>query len=135
MPRILYEVDHILACGCLKTHQFNGVFTMALKLAVGIIPREGTDYMSQLHGSEDMRKMIAEINLAYHPDMYIIDGIDAFVSGGPATGEKVRAGITLCARDPVAIDAVGVSILKKLGSTPDIMDKPVFSAGADSQGN
>ena len=126
VPRILYEADHILACGCLKTHQHNGVFTMALKLAVGIIPREGTDYMRQLHDSDAMRKMIAEINLAYRPDMYIIDGVDAFVSGGPATGEKVRAGVTLCSRDPVAIDAVGVGILKKLGSTPDIMDKPVF---------
>ncbi|WP_291321460.1 hypothetical protein [Desulfonatronospira sp.] len=26
----------------------------------------------------------------------------------------------------MAVDAVGVGILKKLGSTPDIMDKPVF---------
>nr|WP_291321461.1 DUF362 domain-containing protein [Desulfonatronospira sp.] len=92
VPKILYEVDHILACGCLKTHQHNGVFTMALKLAVGIIPREGTDYMRQLHDSDAMRKMIAEINLAYRPDMYIIDGVDAFVSGGPGRSHALLQG-------------------------------------------
>ncbi len=126
VPKLLSEVDHILAAGCLKTHQFNGVFTMALKLAVGIIPREGTQYMSELHDANEMRKMIAEINLAYRPDLYLIDGVEAFTSGGPATGERVQAGVTLCARDPVAIDAVGVGILKHLGSTREIMDIPVF---------
>lgn len=126
VPKVLYDVDHIIAVGCLKTHQFNGVFTMALKLAVGIIPREGTTYMRELHGSPDMRKMIAEINLAYRPDLFIIDGVEAFTSGGPATGQRVDAGTTLCSRDPVAIDAVGVSILKHLGSTPGIMNIPVF---------
>lgn len=126
VPKVLYDVDHIIAAGCLKTHQFNGVFTMALKLGVGIIPREGTTYMRELHGSRDMRKMIAEINLAYRPDLFIIDGVEAFTSGGPATGKRVNAGTTLCSRDPVAIDAVGVSMLKHLGSTPDIMNIPVF---------
>ncbi len=126
VPKILSDVDHILATGCLKTHQYNGVFTMALKLAVGIIPREGTNYMRELHGSGEMRKMIAEINLAYSPDLFIIDGVEAFTDGGPSTGKRVEAGTTICSRDPVAIDAVGVSILKQLGSTRKIMDIPVF---------
>ncbi|MFW6007565.1 MAG: DUF362 domain-containing protein [Halanaerobiales bacterium] len=126
IPRILREVDHIIACGCLKTHQFGGQFTMALKLAVGIIPSEGTNYMNQLHGSPDIRKKIAEINLAYEPNIYLIDGVEAFTHGGPATGTRVQAGVTLVGTDPVAVDAVGVAVLKELGSKNVIMETPVF---------
>lgn len=128
IPAILKEVDHIVAAGCLKTHQFGGQFTMALKLAVGIIPDKATtpNYMRQLHGSPDMRKKIAEINLAYDPDLYLIDGVEAFTQGGPSTGTRVQANVTLVSTDPVAIDAVGVAILKVLGSKPVIMDTPVF---------
>lgn len=126
IPAILQEVDHILAAGCLKTHQYGGQFTMALKLAVGIIPRAGTAYMSELHGSERMRDLIAEITLAYEPSLYLIDGVEAFVDGGPATGERVQADVTLVGKDPVAIDAVGVAVLKKLGSKEVIMNTPVF---------
>ena len=128
IPAILKEVDHIIAAGCLKTHQFGGQFTMALKLAVGIIPDKATtsNYMGQLHGSPDMRKKIAEINLAYEPDLYLIDGVEAFTHGGPATGTRVQANVTLVSTDPVAIDAVGVAILKELGSKSVIMDTPVF---------
>ncbi len=126
IPKILNEVDHIIATGCLKTHQYGGQFTMALKLAVGIIPREGTDYMRELHNSEDMRKMIAEISLAYQPDLYLIDGVEAFTTGGPSSGNKVNSNIFLVSEDPVAIDAVGVAMLKNLGSTEIIMNTPVF---------
>lgn len=126
IPKILNEVDHIIATGCLKTHQFGGQFTMALKLAVGIIPRERTDYMSQLHNSDDMRRMIAEISLAYSPDLFIIDGVEAFTAGGPSTGNRVDSNIFLVSKDPVAVDATGVAMLKNLGSTDVIMNTPVF---------
>lgn len=127
VPKILNEVDHVIALGCLKTHAHGGIFTMALKLAVGIIPKTGNNYMQQLHRSPHMRKMIAEINLAYRPSLFIIDGVEAFVTGGPSSGQRRDAGLTLVSTDPVAIDAVGVAALKELGSTPAIMDKPVFS--------
>ncbi len=126
IPRILHEVDHIVAAGCLKTHQFGGQFTMALKLAVGIIPRAGTDYMNELHGSDRMRDLIAEINLAYEPDIYILDGVEAFTDGGPSSGERVQADITLVGSDPVAVDAAGVGVLKELGTKDVIMETPVF---------
>ena len=126
VPRILQEVDHIIAAGCLKTHQYGGQFTMALKLAVGIIPREGTDYMGELHGSDDMRDLIAEISLAYEPDLYFIDGVEAFTAGGPGTGERAQADVTLVSSDPVAVDAAGVAVLKNLGTKDVIMNTPTF---------
>lgn len=126
VPRILQEVDHIVAAGCLKTHQYGGQFTMALKLAVGIIPRAGTNYMGELHGSHEMRDLIAEISLAYDPDLYLIDGVEAFTSGGPGSGERVQSNVTLVGTDPVAVDATGVACLKYLGTKDVIMNTPTF---------
>ena len=56
----------------------------------------------------------------------MLDGIEAFVDGGPATGKRVRANVLLVANDRVALDAVGVAILKHLGSNDAIMHKKIF---------
>lgn len=34
--------------------------------------------------------MIAEINVPFSPDLVVMDGIDAFVDGGPATGKRAK---------------------------------------------
>ncbi len=126
VPRMIKEAECIVALPCLKTHQFGGIFTMALKLAVGIVPKEGTSYMQELHGSPNMRKMIAEINTGYEPDLIILDAMEAFVEQGPMTGKKKQAGLFLAGTDRIAIDAVGLAILKDLGSTREIMETPIF---------
>jgi len=56
----------------------------------------------------------------------VLDGIDAFVDGGPATGTRAVGNVFLAATDRVAIDAVGVAILKSLGSNPHIMNSKIF---------
>ncbi len=126
VPRPLLEAECVVCTPCLKTHQFGGVFTMSLKLAVGIIPKENTDYMSQLHNSPYMREMIAEINAAYSPDLIVLDAMEAFVDGGPAKGTRKKAQVFLAGTDRIAIDAVGLAILKELGTTAEIMDRPIF---------
>ena len=101
---------------------------MSLKLHVGVVPtsRHGYDYMGQLHGSPHQRKMIAEINEPFKPALVILDGIDAFVDGGPATGKRAKGNVFLASTDRVTIDAVGVAILKILGSNDRIMKTKVF---------
>ena len=99
---------------------------MSLKNSVGIVPRQNYTYMRELHSSSHQRKMIAEINAAYSPALIILDGIEAFVDGGPMTGERKTADVFLAGTDRVAVDAVGVAILKELGSNDNIMDKNIF---------
>jgi uncharacterized protein (DUF362 family) len=70
--------------------------------------------------------MIAEINQAYNPSLILLDGIEAFVDGGPDHGTKKRADVILAGTDRIAIDAVGLSILKNLGSNKDIMKRKIF---------
>jgi uncharacterized protein (DUF362 family) len=56
----------------------------------------------------------------------VLDGIDAFVDGGPATGERAKGNVFLASPDRVTIDAVGVAILKSLGSNDQIMNTKIF---------
>jgi uncharacterized protein (DUF362 family) len=86
----------------------------------------GYNYMSELHNSPYQRQMIAEINAAYSPDLILLDGVEAFVSGGPAVGQKVAPEVVLAATDRVALDAVGVAILRLFGTTPEVARGKVF---------
>jgi len=114
----------IVTTCCLKTHGYGGIFTMSLKLSVGITHKKN---MRELHTSFfSMRKMIAEINQVYTPALILLDGIEAFVDGGPMKGVKKRADVIIAGTDRIAIDALGLSILKDLGSNKDIMEKKIF---------
>ena len=126
-PRVYREAESIVQTCCLKTHAFGGHFTLSLKNSVGMVPRDGYPYMRELHTSPYQRQMIAEINTAYSPDLVVLDGVEAFVDGGPARGTLVEAGVILAGRDRVAIDAVGVAILRLLGTTPTVSGGPVFA--------
>lgn len=124
VARPVLEAECVVATCCLKTHRYGGVFTMSLKLAVGITHKGN---MTELHASfRSMRKMIAEINQAYAPSLILLDGIEAFVDGGPARGTKRTANVILAGTDRIAIDAVGLAILKDLGSNKTVMEKRIF---------
>lgn len=122
IAKTIAEAEYLVSTGCLKTHRWGGI-TMSLKLAVGATPKS---LMRELHGSPDIRSMIAELNLGYKPTVIVLDGVEAFVDGGPSSGKKVEAGVLIGGTDRVAVDAVGVAILKELGSNETIMGRKVF---------
>ena len=128
IARPMVEAECLVQTCCLKTHGFGGVFTLSLKLAVGSAPgrEQMTQYMDALHSSPHQRRMIAELNTAFSPAFTLLDGVDAFVDGGPATGTRAKGNVFLAAADRVALDATGVACLRKLGSNEAIMTTPVF---------
>jgi len=128
VARPVLESEYLISTGCLKTHQFGGVFTMSLKLHVGVVPttRHGYDYMSELHSSPHQRRLIAEINAPFKPELIVLDGIDVFVDGGPAEGKRTKGNVFLASTDRVAIDAVGLAVIKFLGSNDQIMKTKIF---------
>lgn len=123
LARPLLESEYTVTTGCLKTHQFGGHFTMSMKLSVGGVHRK---QMRQLHSSPHMRKMIAEINLGYQPQLVVMDGVEVFTDGGPMTGEKKRGNVILAGTDRVALDAVGLAVLMDLGANETIMGRRIF---------
>lgn len=124
--KVYDEAECVIETCCLKTHQYGGHFTLSMKNATALVPREGYSYMSELHSSPHQRKMIAEINAAYKWDMVIMDGVIAFVDGGPMEGTRKEANVFVAGTDKVAIDAVGVALLRMLGTTRVVSDGPIF---------
>jgi uncharacterized protein (DUF362 family) len=55
-----------------------------------------------------------------------MDAMQAFIDGGPDRGTRVAPGLILAATDRVALDAVGVAILRWYGTTPDVARGPIF---------
>jgi len=125
IPRVAVEAEYFVSTCCLKTHGAGGVFSMSLKLAVGLTPKR---LMGELHGARNthMRRMIAEINLGYKPDMIVLDGIEAFVDRGPSRGPMKRGDVFIGGTDRIAVDAVGLAVLKELGSNDAIMNSKIF---------
>jgi len=128
IARPILESECLVSTCCLKTHQYGGVFTMSLKLHVGCVPttRHGYNYMKELHSSPNQRKLIAEINAPFRPALIVLDGVEAFVDGGPMVGKRAKADVILASTDRVATDAVGLAVLKSLGSNAAIMKPKVF---------
>jgi uncharacterized protein (DUF362 family) len=130
LPRLVRTAGGIVQTCNLKTHRFGGHFTLSLKNSVGLaakfVPGNPYNFMRELHSSPDQRRMIAEINAAYRPDLVVLDGVEAFVTGGPEVGKKVNANVILAGTDRVAIDAVGVAILRHYGTTPEVSRGAIF---------
>jgi uncharacterized protein (DUF362 family) len=130
MAKVFHDADKVVQTCCLKTHRFGGHFTLSLKNSVGLVAKKVPggmyDYMWELHGSPYQRQMIAEINNNYNLDFVLMDGIKAFVTGGPDKGTLVEPNLLLASRDRVAIDAVGVAILKMYGAKGKVGEADVF---------
>ena len=119
IAKTAFYASKTISLPCLKTHQFGGVFTLSLKNSVGMINPADRTILHKKPGSR-----IAEINLACKADLIVLDGLQCFVSGGPAHGKRADSGVIIVGSDMVAVDAVGVAILK-FHQAKDIADVKV----------
>jgi len=124
------EAQALVQTCCLKTHRYGGHFTMSLKNSVGMVakrlPGEGHNFMQELHNSPHQRRMIAEINAAYTPALVVLDGVEAFISGGPDKGVLVSPEVILASADRIALDAVGVALLRYFGCQTEAARGEIF---------
>lgn len=124
------DADVVVQTCCLKTHRFGGHFTLSLKNSVGLVakrlPGGVYDFMWELHTSPFQRQMIAEINAHYRVDVVLMDAIRAFVSGGPEKGEIAEPNLLLASADRVAMDAVGVAVLRLYGVKGSVAEGKIF---------
>jgi uncharacterized protein (DUF362 family) len=123
LPRLVVDSEYTVSTCCLKTHGAGGVFTMSLKLSVGLTPKR---IRLTMHRSLHILPMIAELNTGYHPQLIVLDGVDAFTDGGPSHGELKPANVMIAGDDRVAVDAVGLAVLKAIGANRAIMGRGIF---------
>jgi len=109
VARTVYNASRVISLPALKTHRHGGVFTLSLKNSVGTVNPADRSFF---HRSPEMRRLIAELNLGYSTDLIILDGMKCFITGGPDKGTLREPGVIIAGSDRVAVDAVGVSILK-----------------------
>ena len=128
--RPILAADTVIQTCCLKTHQHGGHFTLSLKNTVGMVAKRNLvddhDFMRELHSSPHQRRMIAEINTAYTPDLVVMDAVECFVDGGPANGRKASSEVVLAGTDRVALDAVGVALLRYHGCKTEVARGKIF---------
>ncbi len=130
IARCFFDADVVVQTCCLKTHRFGGHFTLSLKNSVGLVakrvPGDVYDYMWELHTSPFQRQMIAEINERYGVNVVVMDGIRAFIDGGPERGDVVEPNLLLASKDRVALDAVGVAVLRIYGAKGNVGNGRIF---------
>jgi len=127
--RPILAAEAVINMCCLKTHG-GARYTLSLKNTVGMVakyvPGDRFNYMNDLHTSKYMQLMIAEINSVYQPTFVLMDGVEAFVKGGPEAGDKVAANVILAGTDRVAVDAVALGILRSLGTTAEVAQGSIW---------
>jgi len=106
MPRSAYEADKMVYLPCMKTHMLAG-FSGAMKLAFGFVAPGQRRSFHLNH----LQEKLAEVSLCWQPDLIIMDGRKAFVSGGPSKGQLVEPGVLLASADIIATDVEAIKIL------------------------
>ena len=106
MPRSAYEADKMVYLPCMKTHSL-GAFTGAIKLVFGFVAPGQRRSFHLGH----LQEKLADVSLCWQPDLIVMDGRKAFVSGGPDRGQLVEPGLVLASGDLIAIDIEAMKVL------------------------
>jgi len=106
VPLAAVTADRLIFLANMKTHNESD-FSLGMKLSVGLLhPLE----RYPLH-RDHLREKIAELVLAVPPDLTLIDGRTAFVTGGPDRGETARCGAVVVGTHVVQADLAAYGIL------------------------
>lgn len=120
IPKRIYEADKVILTPIMRPHR-SATFTIALKLAVGLIDAVGREW---LHNGEAFYEKMVELNLAFSVDLVVTDALKCFIGGGPVHDEMAEPGIIIAGSNRVAADAVAVAVMKQYGAH-GVIDKPV----------
>lgn len=104
-PRTLVESDLFISLPKLKTHA-DCKITCGLKNQFGCIP-----YKHKAKFHRKLNDVIADVNLAFKPDLVLMDGIIGMGGPGPINGVPKNFNIMLASDDVVALDCVCAKIL------------------------
>jgi uncharacterized protein (DUF362 family) len=114
IPKLMRSDRVKILLPCCKTHTLAD-YTFSMKLAAGLPPRSRRGLVSDMH--TDLHEKVVDINKGFTPDLILMDALKCFIDGGPDSGTERSPGLIVAATDRVALDAVGVAILKSAGST------------------
>lgn len=69
---------------------------------------------------------MAEFNLAYRPQLNIVDGTVSMIEHGPWEGTSAETNLIIASSDRVAADIVGLGVIKSFGRWEMVAGKDVW---------
>jgi uncharacterized protein (DUF362 family) len=124
IPKMMRSDRVKILLPCCKTHTLAD-YTFSLKLAAGLPPRSRRGIISDMHTS--IHQKVVDINKGFTPDLVLMDAMSCFIDNGPDTGTVRDPGLIVASTDRVALDAVGVAILKAAGSVSRPIQGKIFA--------
>jgi uncharacterized protein (DUF362 family) len=111
IPKRIYDADRVILTPIMRPHR-TPKFTIALKLAVGLIDPVGREWLHLNQNENFINKMI-DLNLTFTADLVVTDGMKFYTSRPPTMNEVVSPGIVIVGSNSVAADAVAVCLMKQ----------------------
>lgn len=121
VAKAAYEASRLISVPVIKTHR-HASFSCALKNTVGCVHGKNKPWM---YGS-GWEAAIAELNTAVRPHLYVVDGLQSLVQGGPWAGEAIPTQVILASGDPIATDVVALGLIKAFGRWDLVTAKGVW---------
>jgi uncharacterized protein (DUF362 family) len=122
VARAAHEADRLISVPVIKTHR-SASFSCALKNTVGCVHGRNKPWA---YGAAGWEPAIAELHAAVRPRLFIVDGLQTMVRGGPWAGEAVPTRVILASGDPVATDVIALAIIKSFGRWEPVAAKGVW---------
>jgi uncharacterized protein (DUF362 family) len=133
IPRRIYEAGRVILTPIMRPHR-TPVFTIALKLPVGIIDPVAREWLHKNQNENFINKMI-DLHLAFTADLVVTDGMKFYTGRPPTFDEMVSPGIIIVGSNSVASDAVAVCLMKKYKShrmeDVPVRDHPSLKVGEE----
>lgn len=121
----IFKVDRIINLPVVKTHR-SARYSICMKNLIGTTHAGQRPYLVDVKHWEEI---VAEINLAYRPDLNIVDGTTIMVEGGPWSGEARRTNCVIASGDRIAADIVGLGLIKAFGLSKHVAGRNVWDMG------
>lgn len=110
MASIVNEADLIISMPKLKNHELV-YFTGAIKNTLGLVPGITKAMQHALHyDRERFSVFLVDLNEAFTPHFFLMDGIMGMEGHGPGQGTPVATNVLIGSSNPVAIDIIASSV-------------------------
>lgn len=107
----VYEADLVVNVPVVKTHSY-ATYSICLKNLVGVThPR----YRPYRINPAKWEELVAEMNLAAHPALNVVDATKCMIAGGPLGGTPAETNLILASGDRVAADVAGLALIAGFG--------------------
>jgi len=100
----LQRVDKVISLAKMKTHSLMGITGGVKNLFGFIVGPYKAQFHLRLQKQRDFAAMLADLNQAVKPVLYIIDGIIGMEGNGPRNGSPIKTGVILAGTNGFAVD-------------------------------